>query len=342
MADFFQRPDWDQQAHRDSDLIDAVVTVRQLGRWSVLPPRAHSRIDYALVCVTAKGTYDAYLPPRRPVTARRYTGMYEVDTGVHPLRAELRLPSSDDAHEFEVTVLLDWQVTDPTQYVRSGCRDVPRLLIGELEHAARPVARRFSIADSAAAESALLTWWEGAEVLGESAGLHVTWTVQVRRDADNIEHARRLQAIRHATAEDVLIQEQAMARARHALELQRFDAQRLDFYQRHLAQGGVQAWALHLAGHPEDTRPVLDGMQDHELKLIQAQINLIKELLGGSGEAHELEGPKRIVLQMISDFFTQRLSGFPAGPPPDALPGWERPSGYGHAPTPPDAKGEQG
>ncbi|MCJ1679381.1 hypothetical protein MTF65_18960 [Streptomyces sp. APSN-46.1] len=333
-TDLFGRPDWDQHARRDSELIDAVVTVRQLGRMNILPRKPHGRIDYALVYSSPKGTYDTYLPPRRPVTTRRYTAVYEVDTGVHPLRAELRLPSDNDAHEFEVNVVLDWQVTDPAQYVRSGWRNVPRMLTNELEQAARPVARQFPIGRSAAAESELLSTLQAGKPLGESAGLRANWTIRLRRDADNIEHERRLQAIHHSA-------EQATAEARHALELQRYEAQKVDFYQRHLAQGGVQAWALHLAQRPEDTQPVLDGMQKHELDLIQAQISLIRELLGESGgEAHELEGPKRIVLQMISDFFTRRLSGTPGEPVAGALPRWEQPSGYGHAPVPPGPSGD--
>ncbi|MFK0202271.1 hypothetical protein [Streptomyces lavendulae] len=116
----------------------AVVTVQQLGRFG-LSRRARTRIDHALVYVSAQGTYEPFMPPERPGTTRRFTAVYEVDTGVHPLRAEFALPSDNDAHEFEVSVELTWQVVNPARYVRSGCRDVPRLLSAELERAARPV-----------------------------------------------------------------------------------------------------------------------------------------------------------------------------------------------------------
>ncbi|MEU9376723.1 hypothetical protein AB0D94_23530 [Streptomyces sp. NPDC048255] len=370
MADFLRPPDWDQHAHRHSGLIDPVVTVRQLSRFDYLPGKRLTRIDYALVYTTPKGMYETYLPPQRPTTTRRYTAVYEVDMGVHPVRADLRLPSDNDAHEFEMDVALDWQVADPAQYVRSGCRDVPKLLIGELEQAVRPVARQFPIAESATTEAEILTALHGQKPLGEAAGLRTTWTVRLRRDADNIEHQRRLQAIQHTAEQDILLQrrgaevdvetaaramvhgqrqhelglqrqqweqEQAVVRAQYELELQQYEARKVDFYQRHLAQGGVQAWALHLARRPEDTKPVLDGMREHELDLIKAQIDLVKQLLGGGkGEAHELEAPKQIVLQMISDFFSQRLPRGSDVPAP-ALPSWQPPPGYGQAPVQPEA-----
>ncbi|MFC9296293.1 hypothetical protein ACFTWH_13965 [Streptomyces sp. NPDC057011] len=369
MANFLRPPDWDQHAHRHSELPDPVVTVRQLGRFDFLPSRRLTRIDYALVYTTPKGAHETYLPPLRPTTTRRYTAVYEVDMGVHRVRADLRLSSDNDALEFEMDVALDWQVADPAQYVRSGCRDVPTLLISELEQAARPVARRFPIAESTAAEAEILTALHEQKPLGEATGLRTAWTVRLRRDSGNIEHERRLQAIRHTTEQEILTQrrgaevdietaaramvhgrrqhelelqqqqwaqEQAVLRAQYELELQRYEARKVDFYQRQLAQGGVQAWALHLAQRPEDTQLVLNGMREHELNLIKAQIDLVKQLLGGGkGEAHELEAPKQIVLQMISDFFSQRL---PRGADAhaQALPGWQPPPGYGQAPVQPE------
>lgn len=151
MSDPRRHPDWAQPADRHTQLIDPVITVQQLARFEVFR-KLQSRIDHALVFATSKGGYVAFLPPQRPGSTRGYTAVYEVDTGVHHFRSEIELPSDNDAFQFVVVVEISWQVTDPARFVESRHRDVPRLLLGELEQAARPVARRYSIARSADAE----------------------------------------------------------------------------------------------------------------------------------------------------------------------------------------------
>ncbi|WP_280117738.1 hypothetical protein [Streptomyces ficellus] len=368
MPDFRRPYDWAQDADRHAELTDPVLTVRQLSRFD-FARKSLTRIDHALVFATPKGSYDAYLPPRRPsrseAAAKRYTAVYEVDMGVHPVRAEIRLPSDNDAFEFGVVTELSWRVDDPARFVASGHRDVPRLLLGELEQAARPVARRFPIAESAAAERELLGALAARGPLGAPAGLTVTWTVRLRRDQENIDHQLRLQAIDHAATEqihterrgmeydaaldrrsrqhdalqvgravehgrqeqDLVLQQQAwqheraVLEARQAVEMQQIEAQKIAFYQWHLEQGGVQAWALHLAQHPEDSRLVMESMREDQLRLIQAQMNLVGQLLGSDGaESYELEGPKQLALRAVSDILNQRLPGVAQGTPPP-LPG---------------------
>ncbi|WP_405439108.1 hypothetical protein OG373_17025 [Streptomyces avidinii] len=314
-------PDWDQQAHRHTLLIDPVLTVRQLGRLGLVRP-VPTRIDHALVCSTARGTYDTYLPPHRPRTVRRrYTAVYEVDMGIHPVRTRILLPSSDDAHEFDVTVEIDWQVIDPALFVRSGHRDVPRLLLGTLERAARPVARRFPIAASAVAEAAALSAVREEEPLGEGAGLRAVWTVRIRRDAENIEHARRLQGIEHATAEDIQTK-------LGQLELQGYEAKRIAFYREYLARGGVDAWAMHLAQHPEDASETLAKLDEARQAELQVQLALVKELLAKTGtEAFELEGPRRLAIEAVHAILGQYIPPAPheAGfPDPDGAPDTSR------------------
>ncbi|MFF2192157.1 hypothetical protein [Streptomyces sp. NPDC058157] len=309
--------DYNQHAQRDTKLTDPVVTVRQIGRFG-FGGQAATRIDHALVYSTPKGTYVPYLPPNRPRprTARLYTAVYEVDMGSHPVQAEIALPSDNDAHEFTATVELTWQVVHPAVYVQSGCRDVPRLLIGELEQSCRPVTRGFHITSSAAAEDELLTAVRAGKPLGEGVGLTVDWTVRLRRDADNIEHERRLQA------------------ARHELELQRYEAQKIAFYQQHFARGGVQAWALHLARHPEDTRLALESMEKHQLALLRSQLDQVKTLLGpDGGEAHELDRTRQLMIEQIN----QALAPDTRVPlPTPELP--ELPPGYGRRPHPPTGR----
>ncbi|MGV9561946.1 hypothetical protein [Streptomyces sp. NPDC003480] len=403
MPTFHRQPEWQQSADRHTQLVDPVLTVRQLSRFE-FNLRQLVRIDHALVFSTPKGSYEAYLPPRRPtraeVAAHRYTAVYEVDMGVHPWTAELALPSDNDAFEFTAEVDLSWQVLDPARFVASGHRDVPGLVLGELQQAARPVTRRFTITDSAAAERELLEAVTVLGPLGAPAGLQVTWTLRIKRDRANIEHQQRLQAIDHSAAEQVranrrgmdvdaeadrrlrqqdalqieramaygtqqqelMIQQQrwqyeqallhsgqqhqlALQQGQQQLELQQLEAQKIAFYQWHLQQGGVHAWALHLAQHPEDSRLVMSSMREDQLRMIQAQMELVRQLLNGdAAEGYELEGPKQLALRTVNDILTQRLPGVPqtpaplpegAGPAGPAHPGSPEPPAHPPAPTPP-------
>ncbi|MFM9446602.1 hypothetical protein [Streptomyces acidiscabies] len=363
MPAFSRPPEWQQPADRHTALVDPVLTVRQLGRLDLnLKPLV--RMDHALVFTTPKGGYDPFLPPLRPtrgeIATRRYTSVYEVDMGVHPFTAELALPSDNDAFEFTASVDLSWQVLDPARFVVSGHRDVPRLVLGELQRAARPVTRRFAIADSADAEYELLRAVTVLGPLGESAGLRVAWTLRLRRDQEAIDHQRRLQTIDHTASEQIratehgmrvdaemdrrarqqdrlqldrameyggqqqelALQQQdwqhalAMRQGQHLLELQRIEAEKINFYQWHLSQGGVQAWALHLAQHPEDSQLVMTTMREDQLRMIQAQMDLVTRLLNdGTPENYELEGPKQLALRTVSDILNQRLPGVPQTPP---------------------------
>ncbi|MFJ2232857.1 hypothetical protein [Streptomyces sp. NPDC087859] len=375
----FRQPEWQQNADRHTELIDPVLTVRQLSRFE-FNLKSYVRIDHALVFATAKGGYEAYLPPRRPtrgeIATNRYTAVYEVDMGVHPHTAELPLPSDNDAFEFTAQVDLSWQVLDPARFVACGHRDVPGLLLGELQQAARPVTRRFAIADSAAAEREMLDAMSLLGPLGAPAGLQVTWTVRLRRDQENIDHQRRLQAIDHSAEEQIRVaqrgmdidveadrrgrrhdalqldramayggrqqelllqqqrwqHEQALLQGRQMLELQQIEAEKIAFYQWHLQQGGVHAWALHLAQHPEDSRLVMQSMRDDQLRMIQAQMDLVKQLLGSeAAENWELEGPKQLALRTVHDILNQRMPGVAQQ---------ELPEGDGYPGTPGAAPGQ--
>ncbi|CAL9462615.1 MULTISPECIES: hypothetical protein [Streptomyces] len=363
MPSFHRPPEWQQSADRHTRLTDPVLTVRQLSRFE-LSLKHVVRIDHALVFSTPKGNYEAYPPPARPsraeIAARRYTAVYEVDMGVHPFTETLTLPSDNDAFEFTAEVDVTWQVLDPARFVACGVRDVPTLLIGELQQAARPVTRRFAVEDSARAERELLDAVTVIGPLGAPAGLQVSWTLRLRRDQADIEHQRRLQQIGHSAEEqihaaqegmrvDVAMDErhrrqdalqsarsleygrqqqelamqqhrwqheQAMLQGRQSLEMQQIEAQKIEFYQWHLSQGGVHSWALHLAQHPEDSHLVMNSMREDQLRMIQAQMELVKELLGGEGaEKFELEGPKQLALRTVSDILNQRLPGVPQDPP---------------------------
>ncbi|MGW2580933.1 hypothetical protein ACWCYZ_06260 [Streptomyces virginiae] len=263
--------DWDQQADRHTPLRDPVVTVRQLGRLG-LTGSSPTRIDHTLVYTTRQGSFEVFLPPHRPRRVpRRYTAVYEVDMGVHAVRTLIRLPGIDDAHEFEASVELDWQVSDPARFVRSGHRDVPRLLLSQLEQAARPITRRFPIADSAEAE---------AEVLAEQGG--------ARADLEKAVRAR--------------------TQHQHRLDLQGYEAQRIDFYREYLTRGGIDAWAMHLTQHPQDSAKAMSSLREEQRERLQAQMALIKEMLTKAGtEPFELEGPRRLAIEAFSAVFGRHV-----------------------------------
>ncbi|MBT2542244.1 hypothetical protein J7E99_16360 [Streptomyces sp. ISL-44] len=268
MSDPRRHPDWEQPADRHTQLIDPVITVQQLGRFEVFR-KLQTRIDHALVFSTTKGGYVAFLPPHRPGSTRGYTAVYEVDMGVHHVRADIELPSDNDAHQFVVVVELSWRVADPALFVASGHRDVPRLLLGELEQTARPVARRFAIAESAQAEGELLRALPEAGPLGRDCGLHTSWTVRLRRDQENIDHQLRMQAIQHGTAEQILTEELGM---RYDVQLDQ-RARRQDELTtgRALAYGGQQHQLALQQQQWEHQQRVELSRQQAELQRVEAE-----------------------------------------------------------------------
>uniref|UniRef100_UPI00069178B7 hypothetical protein n=1 Tax=Streptomyces albidoflavus TaxID=1886 RepID=UPI00069178B7 len=272
MPDHRRPPEWQQNADRHTALRDPVLTVRQISRFE-FNRKALTRIDHALVFTTPRGGHEVYLPPRRPsrseVAARRYTSVYEVDMGIHPWREELALPSDNDAFEFGAEVDFSWQVVDPVRYVAGGHRDVPALLIGELQQAARPVTRRFPVSASAEAERELLRAMAGLGPLGATAGLQVTWTLRVRRDEGDIAHQRRLREIDQNVAEQIRADQGGMQAdlVRHQRDLQQ-DALQIS---RSLEYGG-QAQQLALQQQRwQHEQALLAGRQQLELQRVNAE-----------------------------------------------------------------------
>ncbi|MGV9695223.1 PE-PGRS family protein [Streptomyces sp. NPDC003470] len=336
MADFRRQPEWQQDAHRHSTLIDPVLTVRPISRFDHTGRRSVSAIDHALVFATARGTYDAFLPPHRPsrtdAATRRYVSVYEVDMGSHPVRLELTLPSDDDAFSFGASADLTWRVADPIAYVASGERDVPTRLTRELHQAARPVSRRFAIEDSPAAERAVQQAVE-SEGFAAGAGLAVTCTVRLRLDDEAIAHRRRLRNLRYKS--EMLDPEHEFrlreARQQHELEALRQQqshalvAEKIHFYQYWLQHGGAGAWALHLAQHPEDTRLAVGSLQKDQLTAIRSELELIA---GDTLEDYQRAESARTTLRAVDDLLQQQT------PPPAALP-----PGTGQPYAPPQAPG---
>ena len=335
MADFRRQPEWQQQADRHTPLIDPVLAVRPMSRFEYTARRPALAIDHALVFVTAKGTYDTYLPPHRPsrsdAVSRHYTSVYEVDMGTHPVHLDIELPSADDAFSFGVDAELTWRVADPVRFVTGGERDVPTRLSREFQHLARPVSRGFAIEDSASAEQAVQRTVD-AGGFAAGIGLDITCVVRLRLDDEAIAHRKQLREIRYAgelldPRHELEMRQQQM---QHQIELvraqqaQELNAQKIKYYQHFLQQGGVTAWALRLAEHPEDTRMVIENMRADQLAVMKTQANVALELLKDEGvENYQKEEPTRRALQYVRDIFDQQLpddAGAPSYPPPAELP----------------------
>ncbi|MEU9140310.1 PE-PGRS family protein [Streptomyces sp. NPDC048404] len=329
MAEFRRQPEWQQDANRHTTLIDPVLTVRPIARFDYTVRRAVTAIDHALVFVTAKGTYDVYTPPHRPsrsdAATRRYTSVYEVDMGSHPVQLALEMPSDDDAFSFGATADLTWRVADPIAYVASGERDVPTRLTRELHQLARPVSRAFSIEDSPAAERAVQRAVdEGGFAAG--IGLAVTCAVRLRLDDEAITHRRRQRSLRYES--DMLDPEHEfrlrLAHQQHELEMlrqqqdHRLITEKINFYQYHLQHGGVGAWALHLSQHPEDTKMVIGSIQKDQLSIIRGQLQV---LAGDTLEDFQKAESARSTLRAVDELIQQQAPPAPRDGQGALLPG---------------------
>lgn len=340
MADFRRPPEWQQDAHRHSTLIDPVLTVRPISRFDYTGRRSVTAIDHALVFVTAKGSYDVFVPPHRPsrtdASSRRYTSVYEVDMGSHPVQLELTLPSDDDAFSFGATADLTWRVTDPVAYVASGERDVPTRLTSELQQFARPVSRRFAIEDSPAAESAVQQA-VAAGGLAAGIGLAVTCAVRLRLDDEAIAHRRRLRHLRYESEALGPEHQLRLQQARQEYELEALRQQqshalmteKIHFYRSWLQYGGAGAWALHLAQHPEDTRLAVGSLQKEQLSAIRSELELIA---GDALEDYQRAEAARSTLRAVNELIEQQA------PPPDQ-PALDPGAGRPHVPPGPPQPG---
>ncbi|WP_051901231.1 hypothetical protein [Streptomyces aureus] len=329
MAEFRRQPEWQQDANRHSTLIDPVLTVRPIARFDYTVRRSVTAIDHALVFVTAKGSYDVYTPPHRPsrsdAATRRYTSVYEVDMGSHPVQLALEMPSDDDAFAFGATADLTWRVADPIAYVASGERDVPTRLTRELHQLARPVSRAFSIEDSPAAERAVQRAVDDGG-FAAGIGLAVTCAVRLRLDDEAIAHRRRQRSLRYES--DMLDPEHEfrlrLARQQHELEMLRQQqdhhliTEKINFYQYHLQHGGVAAWALHLSQHPEDTKMVIGSIQKDQLSIIRGQLQV---LAGDSLEDFQKAESARSTLRAVDELIQQQAPPAQGALPAGAAPG---------------------
>ncbi|MFJ2648678.1 hypothetical protein ACIO1C_18335 [Streptomyces sp. NPDC087420] len=323
MTDVAQSPDTHHAPDRTDRLKDPVLTVRQLARFQYALRRPDARIDHALVFVTAKGKYDAFVPPQRPtrgdITRKRYIALYEVDMGLHSIRLALSLPSAVDAFHFETTADLTWQVTDPEQAIISGVRDVPALLEPRLGRVLREACRRHRIDAVPDAEKDVQHAFDSAPPLAEAEGLRVGCTVRLLTDVGERTHSERLRKARHEAIASAPEHGVLMEKSRRTLEEEEYArkilAEKIAFYQDHLSSGGIAPLVLHLAAHPEDTKVVLENIRDDQKALLTTQLELVDKVLDQAAlEGYQLEKPKDYVVETMTRVLGQ--SSPPSSPPP--------------------------
>ncbi|MEU9129229.1 hypothetical protein AB0D08_14180 [Kitasatospora sp. NPDC048540] len=306
MPDTYESAEWPPRA----GLTDPVLTVRRLGRLGALTGRVAARADCALVLSTAKGGYEVFLPPRRPgrgeLAGRGYQAAFEVDLRIHHLQLTAYLPGLDDIGGFETEVDVDWRVSAADRVVRSGIRDVPALLIPRIQQRMRAVARSFPTDLSGPVEAAVQQTLEAPTA--EAEGLHVTCTVRLTLDPAAQAHKDRMRSYGFDTEAHPLAR-------RKAQEDSDVLAQKADFYRYHLDHGGVAAWALQLAAHPDDLPTALDHLRTEQQDLVRNQIELVEKLLDRSHfEEFQLEDSTRATLEAITSILRRSAGGPPAPP----------------------------
>ncbi|MFC1433025.1 PE-PGRS family protein [Streptacidiphilus sp. N1-3] len=338
MPDFRQIPEWSQSARRNSAIVDPVAVVRQVSRIDHLTRRPTANADRALVFSDGSGKLDAFLPPLRPgraeLTARGYRTVYEVDMGIHHLELVHSLPSQGDAFSFQAEIDVTWQVSSPALVVSSGIRDVPAMISPRIQSLMRAASRKFSVEDSADAESAVQESLYSRPI-AEDVGLRITCTARLDLDAAAREHQSRLRGIKYdmqaATPEFEYLQLRAQ-------QEQALLAQKADFYRYYLERGGIQQWALQVAQHPDDMRHALESLRQDEQIQVQNQMHLIENMIeNGTFEDFQLEEPAKEALRQLKHILA------PASAPPrpsDPPPKPQLPPGYPTA-TGPSAADQQ-
>lgn len=310
-----EQTDWfRQQPERPREDADPVRTVWQLSRFRIGGRRFGGDLQHALVLVTRNGSYRTFMPPTRPTSLWGCTALYEVDTDPHSFRLHEALPSQVDSFEFEAAADITWRVVTPELFVRSQERDVPGLLTRRLRPVMRAAGRGHLIRASAEAEEAVQRAVDATPQLGAAEGLEVSCSVRLRRDAAERLHQDRLRTARHE--QEAALPEHEATRLREEYASQR-TAEKLKFYECHLARGGTAAVALHLAVHPDDTALVLDRLHAEQAELVKTQLHLIDQALDSKWlEGYQLEKPTDLVVERMTAIL--RATGTPADsePPP--------------------------
>ncbi|MFF2185692.1 hypothetical protein [Streptomyces sp. NPDC058155] len=313
MTEFSVPPEHPPPAVRPTGLKDPVRTVRQLSRFEYARRKPQTLVDHALVLVTARGAYDVFKPPRRPsrsdIAGRRHIALYEVDVALHHISLALPLPSAVDAFQFEAVADLTWQVQDPASVIACGVRDVPALLGPRVSQILRQASRLHQIHAVRDAEVAVQQFVHTSPPLAEAEGLRVGCTVRLHTDEGERSQSERLRLARHEAVAAPPEHRVRMEGLRRDLEAQEYErkltAEKIAFYEHHLAKGGFAALVIHLVQHPEDTALVVENLRKDHSELVANQLHLVDQILSEHGlEGYQMDGPKRHVVETINRVLT--------------------------------------
>ncbi|MEU7774360.1 CHAT domain-containing protein [Micromonospora taraxaci] len=160
-----------REAHRDlRRLVDELAgefgAAPPAARWA--PPPIPGPVRWPLLHDTdGRGAEDAPLtrqgpvevpdhdPPRWPDVAARRSTRYDVDTTIRSAALVLRLAARDSPHYFEASIRVRFRVADPAEVVRHAITDAVAHVRESLRDAIEPIAARYAVDDSGAAEVAI-------------------------------------------------------------------------------------------------------------------------------------------------------------------------------------------
>ncbi|MFI2714184.1 hypothetical protein ACH495_29090 [Micromonospora sp. NPDC018662] len=237
----------------------------------------------AVVYATAAGeltTFDGKPMRWSQQALSPYRTRYDVDTGDHRRRAELRstpLPSRGDVHFFVATVDVAFRVHEPREIVRRNVTDAMPIVYGAIVDRFIPITRSFGIEQSAQAEEALRQRFGGGWPLPEGITIFSLSPRLLPDEAasrylrEKVEAGRavELNRVRH----DVHVQQ-----AMHQGQLEQMQQHhRIQAARTELSELGdrpldpAELIRLHLARNPQDTMTAMQLFAAHEQAMLQRQ-----------------------------------------------------------------------
>ncbi|WP_409492489.1 hypothetical protein [Amycolatopsis sp. cmx-11-12] len=138
-----------------SQTYDPILAVVQPLRLRVGSPLRGPSIGTALVLERVAGEPIVVWPSQRVPGARirHFRRIHQVDVANRGLELEVRVPSSDPAFPFSVTLRFSCRITDPVSIVENNIRDMTAALTPSLAAIVRETAARFDVMHPRAAEA---------------------------------------------------------------------------------------------------------------------------------------------------------------------------------------------
>ncbi|WP_194895399.1 SPFH domain-containing protein [Catenulispora pinisilvae] len=302
----------------------------------------------AHVLVTSKGEHRIVWPHDRAHSVvwqhTRSKGMfrgkvktvYDIDLGVRHLPFEVELPGAGDTFSFNVSVVVEWRVLDPSLVVRSQLLDIRPLIQPVITEEMRRIAREYGVDNSAAAETAINERLAGEalnfndpEQLGAALARTVTtghigreyglWTrtiASVQPDKSRLAQSDEVRDLRHQIEAERLKQELRMLQEQNN---QQVLENRTRFYREAFTSGDIERAVLQVAQNPEELTAVAQVVREQELAGQRLTIDFVNKLLEeGAIERWQVNDQAKAALdwlrQSTSAVFTPEIPGQASGP----------------------------